>query len=159
MNPAISTTCIAMSRSQMYGVWFHSGSGLVPGASGEIWFRLEVDAVAAKPHRDGENQENCSRPAFPFSGNTPPLSTTWTKTTTTSSGMVLSDELTSAEISRPTVIDATASTAMARAISTSGSDVRNAPCVGGGRAATESYTRFLACKALIRPRTTSFDHR
>ena len=47
--------------------------------------------------------------------------------------MVLSDELTSAEISRPAVIEATASTAIASMSSTSGSDVRKAPCAGSGR--------------------------
>ena len=45
----------------------------------------------------------------------PPLSTTSTSTATTSSGIVLSEELTAAEISRPIVIDAIASSGHARA--------------------------------------------
>jgi hypothetical protein len=60
--------------------------------------RLEVDAAAAKPQREGDSQESWSRPGWPLMRNTPPLSTTWARTVTTISGIVLSEELTTEEI-------------------------------------------------------------
>src|ERR1700757_4094308 len=105
-----------MSRNHTCGVWFQSGSGGVPGGGGVTLFRSTVEAAAAKPHRDGESQESCDRPAMLLSRMIPPLRTTSTSTETTSSGIVLSEELTAAEISRPIVIDAIASIAMASMI-------------------------------------------
>src|SRR5215470_7469285 len=100
----------------------------MPGVAGVILLRLIVDAVAPNPHRDGAIQENCSSPILPFSGNTAPLSTTSSSTTTTRNGIVLSELLTTAEISRPITIEATARTATASVSSISGNLDRNAPC-------------------------------
>src|ERR1700683_4808788 len=96
---------------------------MTPGTGSWIWFRFDVAAAAPKPHRDGENQDKGST-TLPFSGKNSPLSTSSARTARTSIGMAWSDELTNAEISRPTAIDATASTAMASTSSTSGRDVR-----------------------------------
>ncbi len=84
------------------------------GAGGMITFRLEVDAVSAWPHRDGDSHQTCSRPALPARASTPPIRMTSTTTTTIRMGIVFSEVLTDAEISRPSAIDTTASTASAQ---------------------------------------------
>ena len=69
-------------------------AGTFGTTGGVTWFRFTVDAAAPKPHRDGESQESCPRPAMPLSRKTAPLSTTSASTVTTSSGIVLSEEST-----------------------------------------------------------------
>jgi hypothetical protein len=122
----------------------------------EITLRLTVDAAAAKPQRDGASQATCSSPAFPVSGNTPPVMTTWKITATISSGIVFSEVSTDAEISRPRVIETIASTPMATISSTSGC-CRNAPWAGSGRPTRPMVTITIACTPLIRPRITSLE--
>ena len=89
----------------------------------------------------------------------PPLSTTSTRTVTTSSGIVLSEELTTAEISRPAVIDAIASRATPSISSTRGASVSTTPCGGSGRPARPIATSTAAWTALMTPRTMSFEAR
>src|ERR1700728_5414140 len=88
----------------------HTASGFVPGGS---TLRLAVEATAPKPHRDGDIQASCSTPTFPAIGITPPVSTICSITDMNSRTRVVSEVRTTAEIIRPIVIDAIASTAVA----------------------------------------------
>src|SRR6266566_4015984 len=133
--------------------------GVFGKAGSWITFRLDVDEVAAKPQRDGDSHAICSTPACPCSGNTPPVRMTWKITATISSGMVFSEVLTSAEISNPSAIEATASTPMASSSSTSGRCLRKEPCGGSGRPSSPMTTITAACSPLISPRIASFEIR
>ena len=73
--------------------------------------------------------------------------------------MVFSEVFTMADTSRPRVIDATPSRAMARMISSSGEDVSIAPVAGIFRLARPISTRTAACTAVSTPSTMSLDHR
>src|SRR5262245_51359178 len=104
-----------MSTSQACDVLFHNGSTVEP--AGAIAFRSIVDALAANPHRDGVNQAICSRPAVPWMAKIPPVVTTWIMTSRNTSGMARSAVLTMDEVNSPMIIDTTATSAIAIAIS------------------------------------------
>jgi hypothetical protein len=97
-------------------------TGTTAVCTGGCWiaFRFTVDATAANPHRAGEMAASSSIPVLPASRKIPPVRMIWNITTTTSSGMVLSVLLTSAEMNRPSVIETIASTPRASSSSISG---------------------------------------
>ena len=96
-----------------------------------------VDAVAAKPHRDGASQDSWSSPALPLRGRIPPERMTWAMASRTSSGMAFSDVLTSEDTSSPSAMEASASTTTASATSGNGAEPQQR-AVGGHRAAGEA---------------------
>jgi hypothetical protein len=122
-------------------------------------FRFTVDATAAKPQRDGEIHETCSSPTWPATGKMPPVRTTWNMTATTSSGMVLSELLTMAEMSSPRVIETMDSTAMAISSSARGRWCRNEPVAGSFRPRMPMPTRMRDWTALITARISSLETR
>ena len=73
---------------------------LPPGTS---LVRSTVDAVEAKPQRAGVAQDSWSSPTRSVTGIMPPENTSWDITATTSSGMICSFDLASAESARPTI--------------------------------------------------------
>src|SRR5512135_3533848 len=102
-----------MSVSQAALVWFQIHSGLnEPG--GMMLLKSTVDAVAANPHRAGVRKEIWASPTGRASN--PPHRMTCAITDSTRNGMVFSEVFTIADTSRPSVIEATASNAMATII-------------------------------------------
>ena len=76
-----------------------------------MWARSMVAATAATAQRDGTSQASWSRPGCRTAGAATPQKTTWTIASSTSSGMVFSAVLTSAETTRPSIIEVKPSSA------------------------------------------------
>ena len=137
----------------------HRVSTADPGVGGKILLRFEVEAVSAYPQRDGDSHATCSRPALPAIANTPPVRMTSTTTTTIRIGMVFSDVLTDAEMSRPSAMDTTASRASAMISSASGTAWMTDPLVGSFRPIRPISTMIPACRPQMTPSTASLEDR
>src|SRR6202023_3743577 len=99
-----------MSKPQALALCTQCECGGVIGG-GTTPLRSIVDAVAANPHRAGVTQDIWSSTIRPVTGIMPPWNTNWDMIATTSSGMICSFDLASAESARPTIAAATQATA------------------------------------------------
>ena len=100
-----------MSNHHAPGVCFQCESCGVSGP-GTSLIRSTVDADAANPHRAGVTQDIWSSTIRPVTGIMPPENTSCDMIATTSSGMICSLDLASAESARPTIAAATQLAAM-----------------------------------------------
>src|ERR1700694_919286 len=115
-----SHACAVCCQWESFGV-----SG--PGTS---LIRSTVDADAAKPQRAGVAQDSWSSTSRPVTGIIPPENTSCDMIATTSSGMICSLDLATADSANPSIAEATQAEAMSTNSSRLGLPSATAPWVG-----------------------------
>src|SRR6201992_418356 len=99
-------TSMATSNHHVAGVWRQCESFGVSGPGTNL-VRSAVDADAANPHRAGVAHDIWSSPIRPVTGIRPPENTSCDMTATTSSGMIWSLDLATADNANPSIAEAT----------------------------------------------------
>src|SRR5260370_13016941 len=102
---------LAMSKPHDLSLWSHRASAGVIGG-GTRSRSATVDADDANPHRAGVIHDSWSSTMRPVTGIIPPENTSCDITATTSSGIICSFDLASADSARPTIAATTQVAAM-----------------------------------------------